>query len=56
MEFAAREMKAGRAVSADWSWIVPPLSGSATPVFHKQWEDRFQLPDYLPQRQAWEEF
>ena len=56
MEFAAREMKDGRAVSADWSWIVPPLSGSATPVFHKHWEDRFQLPDYLPQRPAWEEF
>jgi nitric-oxide synthase len=56
MEFAAREMKAGRAVSADWSWIVPPMSGSATPVFHKLWENRAHLPDYLPQRQAWEVF
>ena len=56
MEFAAREMKAGRAVSADWSWIVPPMSSSATPVFHKLWENRSQLPDYLPQRHAWEEF
>ena len=56
MEFAAREMKAGRAVSADWSWIVPPMSGSATPVFHKIWENRSQLPDYLPQKHAWEIF
>jgi nitric-oxide synthase len=56
MEFAAREMKAGRAVSADWSWIVPPMSSSATPVFHKLWENRSQLPDYLPQRHAWEQF
>ncbi len=56
MEFAAREMKAGRAVSADWSWIVPPMSGSATPVFHKLWENRSQLPDYLPQIPAWEIF
>jgi nitric-oxide synthase len=56
MEFATREMKAGRAVSADWSWIVPPMSSSATPVFHKLWENRSQLPDYLPQRHAWEEF
>jgi nitric-oxide synthase len=56
MEFAAREMKAGRAVSADWSWIVPPMSGSATPVFHKLWENRSQLPDYLPQKHAWEIF
>lgn len=20
---------------ADWVWIVPPISGSATPVFHQ---------------------
>src|ERR1700680_2709349 len=26
-----REMKAGRTTNADWSWIVPPLSGSTTP-------------------------
>ena len=26
-----REMKAGRTTHADWSWIVPPLSGSTTP-------------------------
>ncbi len=56
MEFAARELKAGRAVSADWSWIVPPMSGSATPVFHKLWENRSQLPDYLTQKHAWEIF
>lgn len=56
MEFAAREMKAGRAVSADWSWVVPPMSGSATPVFHKLWQDRSLLPDYLPQPHAWEVF
>lgn len=56
MEFAAREMKAGRAVSADWSWIVPPMSGSATPVFHTLWENSSQLPDYLPQPHAWEIF
>jgi nitric-oxide synthase len=50
MEFAAREMKAGRAVSADWSWIVPPMSGSATPVFHHLWKDLSLRPDYLPRR------
>lgn len=56
MEFTTREMKAGRAISADWSWIVPPMSGSATPVFHKLWQDLSELPDYLPQRHAWEVF
>lgn len=53
MEFTAREIRAGRAVSANWSWIVPPLSGSATPVFHMQWKELVMLPDYLPQAKAW---
>ena len=53
MEFAAREMQAGRAVSADWSWIVPPMSGSATPVFHTLWKNQGLLPDYIPREKAW---
>lgn len=56
MEFAAREQKAGRAVSADWSWIVPPMSGSATPVFHSLWKNLALLPDYIQQPKAWMEF
>ncbi|MBM2620928.1 nitric oxide synthase oxygenase [Actinoplanes sp. LDG1-06] len=28
------EERAGRSVPADWSWIVPPMSGSLTPVVH----------------------
>ena len=56
MEFTAREMKAGRAVSADWSWIVPPMSGSATPVFHQRWNDLQSLPDFISQPKAWVQF
>ena len=56
MEFTAREMKAGRAVSADWSWIVPPMSGSATPVFHQRWSDLQCLPDFISQPKAWVKF
>lgn len=56
MDFVDREKKAGRLVSADWSWIVPPMSGSATPVFHKGWKDRSLLPDYQVQPKAWVRF
>ncbi|WP_344858608.1 nitric oxide synthase oxygenase [Planomonospora alba] len=34
-----REERAGRTCPADWSWIVPPISGSATPVFHRYYTD-----------------
>ena len=29
----------GRRCPADWSWIVPPMSGSQTPVFHRYYDD-----------------
>ncbi|MFI9585701.1 nitric oxide synthase oxygenase [Streptomyces sp. NPDC052236] len=44
-----REEKAGRAVPADWSWIVPPLSGGITPVFHRYYDDDDPLPNFLKQ-------
>jgi len=34
-----REEKAGRAVPGDWSWLVPPLSGSTMRVFHRYYPD-----------------
>lgn len=33
-----RESRHGRGVPTDWSWIVPPLSGSATAVFHRYYD------------------
>ncbi|MEU5983494.1 nitric oxide synthase oxygenase [Streptomyces sp. NPDC047434] len=34
----AQESRLGRPTPADWSWIVPPVSGSATPVFHRYYD------------------
>ncbi|MEV5612546.1 nitric oxide synthase oxygenase [Streptomyces sp. NPDC052225] len=42
-----REESRGRAVGADWSWIVPPISGSATPVFHRTYDDVQHTPSYV---------
>jgi len=39
MRFCAQEAQEGRSVSAQWDWIVPPLAGSATPVFHLPMQD-----------------
>lgn len=35
VKFVEQEEKAGRVCPVDWSWVVPPLSGSATPTFHR---------------------
>lgn len=42
----AGEEKAGRPVPADWSWIVPPISGGATPVFHRYYHEADQRPNF----------
>ncbi|GAA3387099.1 nitric oxide synthase oxygenase [Streptomyces roseoviridis] len=45
-----RERRHGRATPADWSWIVPPVSGSATSVFHRYYDpvDPSLRPAFLP--------
>jgi len=40
------ETKAGRPVPADWSWIVPPISGGLTPVFHRYYEEMDLRPAF----------
>jgi nitric-oxide synthase len=42
-----REEAAGRICPVDWSWIVPPVSGSATAVFHRYYDDADLRPNYL---------
>ena len=43
------EQQAGRSLAADWGWIVPPISGSTTPVFHVTYKDRVQTPSFFYQ-------
>ncbi|RJL21491.1 nitric oxide synthase oxygenase [Bailinhaonella thermotolerans] len=42
-----REERAGRICPADWSWIVPPISGSATPVFHRYYDEARLTPAFV---------
>lgn len=41
-----REKAAGRPVPADWTWIVPPMSGGLTPVFHRYYTEADQRPNF----------
>ena len=36
----------GRVCPADWTWIVPPISGAATEVFHRYYSDADLRPAY----------
>jgi nitric-oxide synthase, bacterial len=50
-----KEIQAGRMLPADWGWIVPPLSGSTTPVFHRHYKDVLLKPNFFYQTPPWRE-
>ncbi|SDI74790.1 nitric-oxide synthase [Actinokineospora alba] len=47
-----REEKAGRTCPADWSWIVPPMSGGITPVFHRYYDTEALRPEFVADESA----
>ncbi|MBU2661949.1 nitric oxide synthase oxygenase [Actinoplanes bogorensis] len=46
LKHIANEERAGRRVPADWSWIVPPMSGGITPVFHRYYDEMDLRPAF----------
>jgi nitric-oxide synthase len=52
LDHVAKEERAGRPTPADWSWIVPPMSGSATPVFHRYYHEADLRPNFYLDAEA----
>jgi nitric-oxide synthase len=46
LDHVAKEERAGRVTPADWSWIVPPMSASLTPVFHRYYDEVQLKPNF----------
>ena len=46
LDHVAKEERAGRRTPADWTWIVPPMSGATTPVFHRYFHEADQRPNF----------
>ena len=49
VNFEQLEQRNGRELTADWAWITPPLSGSATPVFHRHYDNSVRSPNFFYQ-------
>jgi len=47
LEFIAAEHQCGRVAETDWTWVVPPISGSATPQFHMDFTNRQLKPAFV---------
>ncbi|WP_427159426.1 nitric oxide synthase oxygenase [Aliinostoc sp. HNIBRCY26] len=48
-----REESQGRIVPANWGWIVPPMSASATEVFHREYQNLCFKPNFFTQPNPW---
>ncbi|NXG42365.1 NOS2 protein, partial [Psilopogon haemacephalus] len=53
MKYLQGEYRARGGCPADWVWIVPPMSGSITPVFHQEMLNYVLTPFYYYQVDAW---
>lgn len=53
MKHLENEVRLRNGCPSDWVWIVPPLSGSATPVFHQEMALYYLKPSYEYQEPAW---
>jgi nitric-oxide synthase len=49
-----KEAKENREATAEWSWIVPPISGSTTEVFHTEMNNVIRTPNYFYRIEPWE--
>ncbi|AQR76959.1 nitric oxide synthase oxygenase [Paenibacillus larvae] len=54
MRFVSREEEKGRMVNGRWSWLIPPLSPSASPVWHRSFEEVHLKPGYFYQECPYE--
>jgi nitric-oxide synthase len=50
--YTQAERRHGREVEAEWAWMIPPISASATPVFHERYSNRELLPNFVRDREA----
>jgi len=55
MQFVHLEDKNGREVTGDWSWLVPPMSGASTEIFHHEWNNKVKSPNFYYRSSYWKE-
>ncbi|XP_021093889.1 nitric oxide synthase, inducible isoform X1 [Heterocephalus glaber] len=53
MKHMQNEYRTRGGCPADWIWLVPPMSGSITPVFHQEMLNYILSPFYYYQVDAW---
>jgi nitric-oxide synthase, bacterial len=53
VRYGEREQKADRKITGEWTWLVPPMSGATTPVFHREYNNTIEKPNFFMQAEPW---
>jgi nitric-oxide synthase len=53
MRHVEREEKARRPVTGQWSWLVPPMSGSTTQLYNCKFTNKIIKPNFFAQEEPW---
>jgi len=51
--FEERESRAGRELTGDWTWLIPPMSPATTHIFHKPYRNKLVKPNFFYQEKAY---
>ncbi|WP_420873356.1 nitric oxide synthase oxygenase [Paenibacillus silvae] len=52
--FEQREEKAGRELTGDWVWLIPPVSPATTHIFHSSYRNEIVKPNFFHQDPAYQ--
>ncbi|HEX4953670.1 MAG TPA: nitric oxide synthase oxygenase [Thermoanaerobaculia bacterium] len=53
LRFEEREARCSRDTQAEWTWVVPPISGSTSPLFQHPFENQELTPNFFYQEPPW---
>lgn len=48
--FEKKEETAGRSVTGNWAWLIPPMSPATTHIFHKPYKNDIVKPNFFYQK------
>ncbi|MFH5184801.1 nitric oxide synthase oxygenase [Paenibacillus sp. TAB 01] len=54
MRFERNEAQAGRELTGDWTWLIPPVSPATTGIFHRGYRNEIVKPNYFRQAPPYE--
>jgi nitric-oxide synthase len=53
LRFEEEETKKGRSIHGLWDWLIPPLSGSTTPLWNRTYDPTEYSPNFLAQKRPY---